>query len=147
MHMRNLIFISFITMLTLNAMAQIPQQKREQLESMRIGFITRHLSLTSAEAQQFWPVYNEYQADLQQLKKTRRNNNIAARSNLNTMSDSEIEKLVDDQIIHQQRELDIKKKYHARFKEVLPIKKVAKLYHAEEQFKRELLKRLQERRR
>jgi len=145
--MRNLILLSLLAMLVLNVTAQIPQQKREQLESMRIGFITRHLSLTASEAQRFWPVYNEYQADLQRLKKSHRSTTIAAKSNFDAMSDSEIEKLIDNHIIHQQRELDIKKKHHARFKEVLPIKKVAKLYHAEEQFKRELLKRLRERKR
>ncbi len=65
---------------------------------------------------------------------------------LDNASDKDIENTVDGEIAHMQRMLDIKKKYHARFKEVLPIKKVAKLYHAEDQFKRRLLSQIGQRR-
>ncbi|MOA32901.1 hypothetical protein D3C78_1541570 [compost metagenome] len=41
-----------------------------------------------------------------------------------------------------QRELDLERKYYDKFKKVLSMKKVAKFYMAEEQFKRELIKRL-----
>ena len=34
--------------------------KEEQIKTLRIGFITKSLNLTSQEAQQFWPIYNEY---------------------------------------------------------------------------------------
>ncbi|QQR95672.1 MAG: hypothetical protein IPJ93_02755 [Bacteroidota bacterium] len=62
------------------------------------------------------------------------------------MSDKEVEKVVDDEIVFRQSELDIIKKYHAQFKQVLPIKKVARLYQAEEDFKKELLRQLKDRR-
>ncbi|MBK7855460.1 MAG: hypothetical protein IPJ79_11655 [Bacteroidetes bacterium] len=39
----------------------------------------------------------------------------------------------------------MQKKYHAQFKQVLPSKKVAILYRSEEDFKRELLDRIRER--
>ena len=35
------------------------KQQRERLESFRIQFITKKLDLTPAEAEKFWPVYNE----------------------------------------------------------------------------------------
>jgi ABC-type uncharacterized transport system substrate-binding protein len=54
------------------------------------------------------------------------------------------EKLVDGEIIFRQQELDIIKKYHAQFKKILPIKKVALLYKAQEDYKKELLKQIQE---
>jgi hypothetical protein len=38
------------------------------------------------------------------------------------------------------------KKYHNQFKQVLPIKKVAMLYRAEDDFKKELLEKIKERR-
>ena len=43
-----------------------------------------------------------------------------------------------------QKELDLQKEYNSKFKAVLPIKKVAKLYVAEEQFKMELLNKLKD---
>ena len=49
-----------------------PQEKRERIEAMKIGFITEKLSLTSKEAQIFWPVYNEFQSEIHEIKKDRR---------------------------------------------------------------------------
>ncbi|MBP6427513.1 MAG: hypothetical protein KA430_08005, partial [Bacteroidia bacterium] len=60
-------------------------------------------------------------------------------------SDSELEKLVDSEIIFHQNELDIQKKFHPQFKKVLPMQKVAKLYRAEEAFKKKLLEMIRER--
>jgi hypothetical protein len=64
--------------------------------------------------------------------------------NFDEMSDAEIEKAVDGEIAFRQAELDIQKKYHPQFKKVLPIRKVGRLYRAEEEFKRELLNKLQD---
>ncbi len=119
-------------------------ERKEQIESMKIAFITQKLALTSYEAKRFWPVYDQYTGELQSLRKDRRERNRDAREDFDKLSEKEIEKLVDDEMIFRQQELDVIKKYHAQFKSVLPIKKVAKLYRAEEEFKRELLERIRE---
>ena len=60
------------------------------------------------------------------------------KGNVSEISDNELEKLLDDMIDFKQKELDVKKRYHEEFKDILPIRKVAKLYHAEEQFKKRM---------
>ena len=124
------------------------QQKpvREKVEAMKIGFLTERLKLTPEEAKVFWPVYNKYSDELEALRKTRRENLINAKKNFDEMTDKEVEKVIDDQIASRQSELDLLKKYHPQFKQVLPVKKVAKLYRAEEDFKGKLLDMIQERR-
>jgi hypothetical protein len=118
---------------------------REQVETMKIGFLTQRLSLTSEEAKVFWPVYTKYQDELETLRKSRREN-LGDQKRFNELSEKEIEKAVDSELGFRQSELDLLKKYHGQFKQVLPIKKVAMLYRAEEDFKRELLDRLKENR-
>jgi hypothetical protein len=121
-------------------------EKREQVESMKIAFLTRKLELTPEEAKVFWPVYDQYQDELFKLRESHRKQLQDAREDESKLSDQESEKLVDEMIVFRQKELDILKKYHVQFKKVLPVGKVARLYRAEEDFKRDLLKRLQERR-
>lgn len=58
------------------------------------------------------------------------------------LSDAEIEKMLNDRIQLKQDELDLEKEYLAKFKTVLPMKKVGELYKAEESFKRELLRKI-----
>lgn len=135
------------SMITLHVKAQpdnLPDNRAEKLETMKIGFLTRQLNLTSDEAKRFWHVYNQYQNELQALRKNRKADRQDAKDNFASMSDKEAEKVVDDEIAFRQNELDILKKYHAQFKQVLPIKKVALLYRSEEAFKRELLQKLRD---
>jgi hypothetical protein len=118
---------------------------REQVETMKIGFLTQRLNLTSEEAKVFWPVYTKYQDELETLRKSRREN-LGDPKRFDSLSEKEVEKAVDSELSFRQGELDLLKKYHGQFKQVLPIKKVAMLYRAEEDFKRELLDRLKENR-
>ncbi len=119
-------------------------EKKQNIEAMKIAFITQKLDLTPEEAQQFWPVYNQYHDKLQELRKKRKAEFKEHKDNFDNWSDKEIEQLVDSEIAFKQKEIDLQKEYHAKYKSVLPIKKVAKLYHAEEQFKRVLLEKLKD---
>ncbi|MCE3278552.1 MAG: hypothetical protein K0S44_743 [Bacteroidetes bacterium] len=118
------------------------EERRDNIESMKIAFLTKKLDLTPEEAQQFWPVYNQYTDKLQELRKKHRLENKDAKHNFDIMTDKEVEQTVDNEMAFRQKEIDIQKDYHSKFKAVLPIKKVAKLYQAEEQFKRVLLDKL-----
>jgi hypothetical protein len=141
--------LSVICLLTATVYAQPGQRaeaRREKVESMKIGFLTNKLDLTSDEAKKFWPVYNQFQDEMDALRMKRRGDRKEAREDFDKLSDKEVEKVVDDEIVFRQNELDLIKKYHAQFKQVLPIKKVAVLYRSEEEFKRELLRQLKERR-
>ena len=121
------------------------QEKKENIEAMKIAFLTKKLDLTPEEAQKFWPIYNQYTAKLQELRKKRRQDGRDAKQNLDDLSDKEIEQMIDNDLATRQKEIDVQKEYNLKFKEVLPIKKVAKLYAAEEQFKMVLLDKLKDR--
>ncbi len=41
----------------------------EKIKSLKVAFITEKLSLTSKEAQSFWPVYNEFEEKRDALTK------------------------------------------------------------------------------
>lgn len=151
--MKKLTFI-LITALALSAPAlaqgpahkknELREQKRENLEAMKVAFITQKLELTPEEAQVFWPIYNQYSEKLQELRKKKRMESKSTKQNFDELSDKEVEQAVDNEMMYRQKELDIQKEYHAKFKSVLPIKKVAKLYTTEEQYKRVLLDKLKD---
>lgn len=143
--MKNIFLLSLL-LISLVITGQERRPVKERVDAMKIGFLTNRLNLTPEEAKTFWPVYNMYSDELEKLRKGRRENIINARDNFDDMSDAELEKTVDNEIISRQSELEILKKYHPQFKKILPIKKVAKLYKAEEDFKRRLLELIQERR-
>ncbi|REJ83543.1 MAG: hypothetical protein DWQ44_03400 [Bacteroidetes bacterium] len=145
--MKNSLLILFILLIASHEInAQPGKPTRERIESMKIGFLTERLNLNPEEAKVFWPVYNQFQNELNDVRKNRKENMRDAAENFDDMSDSDAEKFVDEELVFRQKELDIQKKYHPQLKKVLPAKKVARLYRAEEDFKRKLLEMIRERR-
>ena len=61
-----------------------------------------------------------------------------------TLSDNDIEKLGDEYVASVIEEAELLQTYHARFKEILPIRKVMRVYNTEIQFKNYLLRQIQQ---
>ena len=117
------------------------KEARERMKAHKIAYITEKLDLTPEEAQVFWPVYNELETKLHELREANRPDR---KKDPETMTDAEVEKMVNQRFEFRQKELDLEKEYHEKYKQVLPTKKVAVLYKAEQGFRRDLLKKLQE---
>jgi poly(A) polymerase Pap1 len=135
--------VAIIATISLNAMAQ----KGERLEAMKIGFITERLNLSSDEAKIFWPVYNKFTEDLKKLRQSTKGKIADEMADMPVMTDTEAEKVLNDMVNFKINEADLLKKYATEFKKVLPVKKVVLLFKAENDFKRELLKKLAQRNR
>jgi hypothetical protein len=132
--------IAFNTLQTAHAQDELEPSKRERLEALKVAYLTQELSLTPEEAQQFWPLYNEMAKKMRDIRKEQRGNRMDAKENFDSMSDAELSAAIDKELAYEQQELDLKKEYNAKFKKILPIKKVAKLHASEKGFRKELLK-------
>ncbi len=118
------------------------QEKKENIEAMKIAYLTSKLELTPEEAQKFWPVYNQFNEKLNDLRKKRKQDVREVKKNMEERTDKEIEQAIDNDFAFRQKELDLQTEYNSKFKSVLSIKKVSQLYQAEEQFKRVLIDKL-----
>jgi hypothetical protein len=135
--------VAIIATISLNAKAQ----KGERLEAMKIGFITERLNLSSDEAKVFWPVYNKFTDDMKKLRQSSKGKISEEMADIPAMTDAEAEKVLNDMVNFKIQEADLLKKYATEFKKVIPVKKVVLLFKAENDFKRELLKKLSQRNR
>ncbi len=120
--------------------------KREKIEAMKVAFLTNKLDLTTEEAQKFWPVYNKFSDEMEKNKRAFRIRAMEEASNVESMTDAEAEKALNEMLAFRAAEVEVLKKYTAEFKKVLPPQKVVKLFVAEQEFKRELLKMLKDQR-
>lgn len=116
-----------------------PDQRDERLKAYRIAIFTEVLSLTSDEAQAFWPVYNEYQD-----KRDRMQDEFKPKKKMDLMSDAEVDEQVKRHFEMRQRDLDLEKDLYQKLQKVLPARKIAKLPNAEREFRERLLIKLQE---
>lgn len=116
---------------------------QDRCKAERIAYLTDAMELTSAEAEKFWPVYNRcesekrnsFKAVMEAYKKL----DEALRSG---KDDEEIQILLDKYLAAQDNGKNIDRKYVAEYRKILPGKKVAKLYIADEEFRRQQIHRL-----
>ena len=141
--MKKVVFILLI-MLTMPVIKTAAQNTNlEKLNNYKIGFFTKKLNLTSREAEKFWPVYNDYQTQRNQIQieklKLNRNFNL----NESTLSDKQLEEMGDKYVDCLVQESNLAVVFHKKLKEVLPPAKVIMYYQAENQYKIQLLNELQ----
>jgi hypothetical protein len=115
---------------------------QERVKVLKVAFITEALNLTQEEAQLFWPIYNEYQDKRDVVRARLAENRKKVKEQAETLTPEELLKLADEEMALRQQDLDLQKEMHEKLKKVLPAKKLALLYVAEEDFKKELLEML-----
>lgn len=86
----------------------------KKIQAMELAFITKELNLNPAEAQKFWPIFNQYRNDLK----------MAAQS-----------KNYKDNLDRQQKMLDVRKKYRDDFEKVVNHERANRVFGAEDEFK------------
>ncbi|MGD0753518.1 MAG: hypothetical protein ABR927_00540 [Bacteroidales bacterium] len=115
----------------------------EKLNNYKIGFFTKKLNLTSEEAEKFWPVYNDYQSQRNQIQLEKLKLNRNFNQNGSTLSDDQLEEMGDKYVECLVQESNLAVAFHKKIKEVLPPVKVILYYQAENQYKAQLLNELQ----
>ena len=60
----------------------IDEARRAKIEMYKVQFITEKLNLNKAEAELFWPVYNEAKKNIDELVKTKMNDEIQFEENI-----------------------------------------------------------------
>lgn len=127
--------------------------KREKMKALKVAFITEKLELTTAEAKVFWPVYNEFHIKRKAISKGKDGSGHDGPPherkghkppNFDEMTDAQISAFIDARFDEEQKMLNLKRTYIEKYKEILPIRKVGSLMHAEKSFRKEVLKKLKE---
>lgn len=134
----------FVVLFTVSVMGQTDinqQQKREQIKSLKVGYITTELNLTPDESTKFWPLYNAFEEKQRELRKQKLNNYLDKVNSTNDkLSEKEATTLL-NQIESTEEEIyQLRKKFITSLKSILPATKILKLKKAEEEFSRKLLK-------
>ena len=138
-----LLFISSVSF------SQDFKEKREKVKALKVAYITEQLELTTEEAQKFWPLYNAFDDKQSELRHEK------MRSILDRFKPGNVEKLSEKDASNSLAQMEkieedlfnLKKKFIKDLQGVISAKKIIKLKKAEEDFNRELLKQMREKRR
>jgi len=118
------------------------QPAHKYVTSEKIAFFTEKIGLTPDEAEKFWPIYNTYWKKKNAIIEERQNKMSYYSNHIKELSNSQMENLADDYIRQEVQKAQLLQEYHEKFKKILPIEKVMKIYKADYQFKAYLLKKI-----
>ena len=115
---------------------RVNQNPERKVGDIKINFIKNRLNLPPWQAQRFFPLYQEYQQELFNVRRLKRLNNI------NSANGSD---QINKELFYENQIVQIKIKFNNAFLKVLPPDKVSELYKAEREFNDELVRQLSER--
>lgn len=117
--------------------------KKDKIDALRAAFISKKVNFTTQETQSFWPLYNEMNDKLDAARKTFRLQ-YNSKTNYDFATDKEAEAYLAAELNLKQKEFEIYRDYYEKFKKNLPVKKVADVRRAEDDFKKEIIKIIKE---
>ena len=116
---------------------------KERIASMKIAFLTSEMDLTPEEAQNFWPIYNKAQAEMDEaMGKVMKAFGDMDRAIRDGKSDKEISGLLHVYTSALAASKGIEEKYAKAYEKVISSTKVAKLFVGEEKFRMQQIRKL-----
>jgi hypothetical protein len=106
---------------------------RDKLRADKKFVVASNMELTESEAKNFWPIYDEYQKDLQNINRriVAVLESYAADFKSESLTDDKAKKLIDEALAIDEAEANLKSTYAPKLGKALPVRKVARYLQIE----------------
>ena len=141
--MKKLIFLSLLFLLTFSAFSQ-HKEREERIKTLKIAFITERLAFTETEAQKFWPIYNAFEEENNNLRRDSYNKRKV--EDFDSMTEADAKLLLDDMSSIENKRHKLREKFMKDLLAVLPAKKVILLKKTEDEFNKKMFEEFKKRR-
>ena len=115
-----------------------------KIDELKKEYLKKELSLTDAQAEKFFPVYDKYRTEKDILKMEERLEFKKFQAITNP-TEAESKAFTNKMIELEQREVDLLKKYTAEFEKIIGAQKTALLFIVEVEFKKKMIHEWKER--
>ncbi|HTG65354.1 MAG TPA: hypothetical protein VL859_03155 [Flavobacterium sp.] len=115
--------------------------KKEQIKSLKVAFLTTELDLSPQESEKFWPLYNAFDNKQFELRHQKMKVYKGKMSDdaLSRMSEKEAAVLLSQMEATDEELFLLRKKFSKSLRTILPASKILKLKKSEDDFNRKLL--------
>jgi hypothetical protein len=106
---------------------------REKIKADKKLVVAVNMELTESEAKGFWPIYDQYQKDLQKINQRIVSllESYAEDFRAKSLTDAKAKKLIEEAVAIEQTEADLKSAYAPKLGKVLPVRKVVRYLQIE----------------
>jgi len=106
---------------------------RDKIRADKKLVVAANMELTESEAQGFWPIYEQYQKDLQKINQRIANvlDSYADDFRSKSLSDDKAKRLINEALAIDKAEANLKSAYAPKLSKVLPVRKVVRYLQIE----------------
>lgn len=104
---------------------------RDTIRANKKALVAASMTLTDAESDAFWPLYDRYEAELKGVNDRLVKVLDTYTKDYGTITDDEAKKLSEEYLAVEEDRASIRRKYFGEFTKVLPGKKAARFYQIE----------------
>ena len=106
---------------------------RAKIKADKKLVVAANMELTESEAKDFWPIYEQYQKELQKINQRigKVLESYADDIRKKSLSDDKAKKLIDEAVAIEQAEAGLKSAFAPKLSKALPVKKVARYLQIE----------------
>jgi len=104
---------------------------RDQVQTDRKPLVAKAMNLTDDEARVFWPIYDDYKAELSKLSDRTITLVADFAANYRDLTDQQANDMTREYLAIEQEKLNLKRKYYEKFSHALPGKRVARFFQVE----------------
>lgn len=116
--------------------AQDRSEHREKIKALKTAYITEGLNLTPKEAQQFWPIYNDFDEKRRKLYRRER----AEVQNIECMTEEKAASQLKEYVEIERQDYLLKKKYYNDLKKIFSAQRIMQLKKVEDEFNRKMMR-------
>ncbi len=125
---------------------QTERLSRDKVNAYKKLFLSEKLKLNPIIESDFWKAYKSYEDSLYRLWDNNKSN-FRGVVNESEFSDLEYAQLINDYMDYEKKKVELRGQLISQLKEVLSPRKTYELFRLEEEFRREMMKKLRESRR
>jgi len=139
--MKKLLFITFLLFLSSSSVVS-QKMNRQKITLLKTAFITDAIVLKPKEAEKFWPVYNQYSNQLQQLKfkiEGGKMREIKAVGGVENISEANAQEIINQSLVFEKEIYETKIKMVKELSKIISAQQIVKLQKAERDFNKRIL--------
>lgn len=112
------------------------EAQHKRIKALKVAFITQELELTDKLAQEFWPIYNEYERKKRKLHEREH----IELEDVSCYNENQAEDLLNEFLSVENEEYKIKKQLFKDLKQIITAKDIIKLHKLEDEFHKKLIR-------
>lgn len=136
--------VALLLLCSLPLAAQNPPD-RNKIKTLKVAFLTEQLSLTSSEAEVFWPIYNSFEEKRDNLRERQHREVYDRIDQAGNLTENESKALLKKYLSIEEEEEEMDKEFYNKLANAISAKKTLLLFKAEHEFRKQLIKHMRNR--